>query len=249
MVEVAVDGSGTTKVTKHYAAGRRALELAYVMPDRKTVYLTDDGTNDAFYMFVAARPGDLSEGKLYAARWFQTSAAGQGAGRADLYWLPLGPSATDAQVKALIDAGIHFSDIFEVETQAADGTCPSASQGFRAVNTETGRECLRLKAGQEVAASRLESRRYAAYVGGTTEFRKTEGLAYNPATHRLYVAFSEVNNGMTHAHVSRDLGGPNHVQLAQNDCGAVYELVVSPNSEVGSDYVAESASALVEGRG
>ncbi|OJH39434.1 PhoX family protein [Cystobacter ferrugineus] len=247
VVEVAVDGSGTTKVTKHYAAGRRALELAYVMPDRKTVYLTDDGTNDALYMFVATRPGDLSEGKLYAARWFQTSAAGQGAGRADLYWLPLGPSATNAQVKALIDGGIHFSDIFDVETQASDGTCPSASQGFRAVNTETGRECLRLKPGQEVAASRLESRRYAAYVGGTTEFRKTEGLAYNPATHRLYVAFSEVNNGMTHAHASRDLGGPNHVQLAQNECGAVYELVVSPNSEVGSDYVAESASALVEG--
>ncbi|WP_051256636.1 PhoX family protein [Cystobacter fuscus] len=247
VVEVAVDGSGTTKVTKHYAAGRRALELAYVMPDRKTVYLTDDGTNDALYMFVATRAGDLSEGKLYAARWFQTSAAGQGAGRADLYWLPLGPSATNAQVKALIDGGIHFSDIFEVETQAADGTCPSASQGFRAVNTETGRECLRLKPDQEVAASRLESRRYAAYVGGTTEFRKTEGLAYNPATHRLYVAFSEVNNGMTHSHASRDLGGPNHVQLAQNDCGAVYELVVSPNSEVGSDYVAESASALVEG--
>ncbi|MET0403924.1 MAG: alkaline phosphatase PhoX [Cystobacter sp.] len=247
VVEVAVDGSGATTVTKHYATGRRALELAYVMPDQKTVYLTDDGTNDALYMFVAKRPGDLSEGMLYAARWFQTSAAGQGMGRADLYWLPLGPSATNAEVKALIDQGIRFSDIFETEAQGADGKCPSVAEGFIGINTETGRECLRLKPGQEVAASRLESRRYAAYVGATTEFRKTEGLAYNPATHRLYVAFSEVNNGMTHAHSSRDLGGPNHVQLAQNDCGAVYELVVTPNATLGSEYVAESAASLVEG--
>ncbi|WP_224364021.1 alkaline phosphatase PhoX [Hyalangium versicolor] len=247
VVEVSVDGSGNTTVAKHYAAGRRALELAYVMPDRKTVYLSDDGTNDAFYMFVAKTAGDLSEGQLYTARWFQTSPVNQSAGRADIYWIPLGPNAKDADVKALIDGGIKFSDIFETEAQVGDGTCPNAASGFRAINTETGRECLRLKSGQELAASRLESRRYAAYVGGTTEFRKTEGITYNAAAHRLYVAFSELNRGMMDDPTTRDLGGPNHVKLAQNDCGAVYEMVISPNPEVGSDYVAESASALVEG--
>ncbi|QRO00516.1 DUF839 domain-containing protein [Archangium violaceum] len=247
VVEVAVDGSGTTTVKKHYAAGRRALELAYVMPDRRTTYLSDDGTNDGFYMFVAKREGDLSEGQLYAARWFQTTASGQPSGRADIYWIPLGPSATNAEVKALIDGGIKFSDIFEVEDQSADGTCPSAASGFRAINTETGRECLRLKPGQELAASRLESRRYAAYVGATTEFRKTEGITYNVAAHRLYVSFSELNNGMISDPTNRDLGGPNHVQVARNDCGAVYEMVVSRNADIGSDYVVESASPLVEG--
>ena len=247
VVEVAVDGSGKPSVKKHYAAGRRALELTYVMPDQRTAYLSDDGVNDGFYMFVAKRAGDLSEGQLYAARWFQTSIPGQPAGRADIYWLPLGPSTTDAEVKAIIDSGIHFSDIFETEAQASDGTCPSVSSGYRAINTETGRECLRLKPGQEVAASRLESRRYAAYVGGTTEFRKTEGMTYNPVSHRLYVSFSELNNGMTSDPTNRDLGGPNHVQLARNDCGAVYEMVVSPNAQLGSDYVVESAAALVEG--
>ncbi len=30
---------------KHYLLGRIAIELAYVMPDRRTVYTTDDGTN------------------------------------------------------------------------------------------------------------------------------------------------------------------------------------------------------------
>ena len=252
VVEVAVDGSGATTVTKHYAAGRRALELAYVMPDRRTVYLSDDGVNDGFYMFVAKREGDLSEGQLYAARWFQTSAPDQPAGRADIHWLQLGPNATNAEVKALIDGGIKFSDIFETEPQADNGTCPSAGSGFRAINTETGRECLRLKPGQELAASRLETRRYAAYIGATTEFRKTEGITFNPAAQRLYVAFSELNQGMINDTSSdpaknKDLGGPNHVQVARNDCGAVYEMAVSPNATLGSDYVVESASALVEG--
>ncbi|WNG32419.1 DUF839 domain-containing protein [Archangium violaceum] len=247
VIEVAVDESGATTVAKHYAAGRRALELAYVMPDKKTVYLSDDGSNDGFYMFVATRPGDLSEGQLYAARWFQTTASGLPSGRADIYWLPLGPSATDAEVKALIDSGIQFSHIFETEPQAADGTCPSAASGFRAINTETGRECLRLKPGQELAASRLESRRYAAYVGATTEFRKTEGITFNPTAHRLYVSFSELNHGMVSDPESKDLGGPNHIQVARNDCGAVYEMVVSPNGTIGSDYVVESAAPLVEG--
>jgi len=248
LVEVAVDGAGTTTVRKHYAAGRRALELAHVMPDRRTVYLSDDGTNDAFYMFVATRPGDLSEGQLYAARWYQTSLSGQPHGRADLSWVPLGPSATDAQVQALIDGGIRFSDIFETEPQTAEGDCATA--GFKAVFTETGRECLKLKPGQELAASRLESRRYAAYEGATTEFRKTEGITYNAATHRLYISFSEVNKGMINAAAGaspQDLVKVNHVQLAENYCGAVYELVIAPNVKVGSDYVAESASSLVEG--
>ncbi|OJH33970.1 PhoX family protein [Cystobacter ferrugineus] len=247
VVEVSVDDSGATTVAKHYAAGRRALELAYVMPDRKTVYLSDDGSNDGFYMFVATRPGDLSEGQLYAARWFQTTPSGQPSGRADIYWLPLGPSATDAEVKALIEGGIQFSHIFETEPQASDGSCPNVASGFRAINTETGRECLRLKPGQELAASRLESRRYAAYVGATTEFRKTEGITYNPAAHRLYVSFSELNHGMINDPTGKDLGGGNHIQVARNDCGAVYEMVVSSNVAVGSDYVVESAAPLVEG--
>ena len=31
--------------------GRAAWELAYVMPDEKTAYLSDDGTNVGFYMY------------------------------------------------------------------------------------------------------------------------------------------------------------------------------------------------------
>jgi len=67
-VEVTVDAEGTTQVAKRYAIGRVALELPHVMPDRRTAYLTDDGTNAGLYLFVADREGDLSAGTLCAAR-------------------------------------------------------------------------------------------------------------------------------------------------------------------------------------
>ena len=154
-------------------------------------------------------------------------------------------------MKTLIDAGTKFSDIFESETPNADGTCPSAATGFKsntvdvtyAVNTE----CLKLKPGMELAASRLESRRYAGYVGATTEFRKNEGISFNPEASRLYVAYSEINNGAVDNHPTRDKGGANHMKLAENACGGVFEYAIVPDSDIGSDFVAHSASALVEG--
>jgi hypothetical protein len=250
MTEVSVSENGTPTVAKHYAAGRRALELAYVMPDQKTVYLTDDGTNDAFYMFVAKTAGDLSEGTLYAARWFQTSPSGALHGTADISWIQLGPSAKDSDVAALLET-TKFSDIFESETPNADGTCPGAANGFKSnavdVTYTVATECLKLKPGMELAASRLESRRYAGYLGATTEFRKNEGISFNPEASRLYVAFSEINNGAIDSHATRDKGGPNHVRLAENACGGVFEYAVAPDSVIGSDYVVTSASSLIEG--
>lgn len=244
-VEVVVGSGGTTTVKKHYAMGRHAVELAYVMPDRKTVYITDDGTNDSLQMFIAKTPGDLSEGRLYAARWFQTSATGAPHGTADLYWIELGMNARSADVEALVTGGITFSQIFDTQPMAADGTCPTS---FTPVNVDASisGECLRLRAGMELAASRLESRRYAAYLGATTEFRKLEGITYNAAGHRLYVAFSELNNGTKHGD-ARDKGGPDHMRLAENKCGAVFELTIAHDSVIGSDYVATDARALLEG--
>ncbi|WP_232371211.1 hypothetical protein [Desulfogranum marinum] len=51
--------------------GRVAIELAYVIPDNKTTYISDDGTNVGFFMFVAGKTKDLSAGNLYSAKWDQ----------------------------------------------------------------------------------------------------------------------------------------------------------------------------------
>jgi hypothetical protein len=98
---------------------------SYAMPDRRTVYMTDDGSNVGFFMFKADRPNDLSSGghhsapclpahaclhlccwlerwprcwpfaaffepagKLYAAKFTQTSGIGGGAFKID--WILLG---------------------------------------------------------------------------------------------------------------------------------------------------------------
>ncbi|MEK9630098.1 MAG: alkaline phosphatase PhoX [Nitrospinota bacterium] len=109
-VEVSVDKKGNTKVKKRYAMGRISLELGLVMPDEKTVYLTDDGYDVVRLMFVADRPRDLSSGTLYAAKWNQTSA--KNGGRADLQWIRLG-HGDEKKIRKWIDKRITFSDIFD----------------------------------------------------------------------------------------------------------------------------------------
>lgn len=240
-VEVTVTEAGAATPAKHFAMGRMALELAYVMPDKKTVYMTDDGTNVGFFMYITDVASDLSAGTLYAAKWIQTS--GAGAGAADLVWISLG-HATQAEVAPFIQGSskLAFGDLFETEAPVAN----ACSAGFKHVIAEGREECLKLKAGMELPASRLETRRYANYLGATMEFRKEEGIAFDPNTRTLFVAMSEVNNGMEDAG-SKDFGGANDIRLAKNDCGAVYGLDVGPDAVIGSDYVAADWYTVIAG--
>lgn len=241
-VEVTVAPGGAVTVDKHHAMGRVALELAKVMPDERTVYLTDDGTNVGMYLFLADTPGDLSSGELFALKWYQTSPAGVGAGEADIEWLSMG-HATAAEVEAVLATDPGFSDLFTT-AEPVDDACPA---GFTPVRTDAGFECLALVPGMELAASRLETTRYANYIGATTEFRKEEGLALDVTTQTLYVAMSEIARGMLDADPSYDLGTTNDVRVGANSCGAVYAMDLAHNAQLGSDYVAENMYAILEG--
>ena len=234
--EIAVSEAGEPTVTKQHAMGRVSVELANVMPDQKTAYITDDGTNVGIFRFVADKEADLTAGQLFAAKWVQTS--DEGAGSATLEWIDLG-HADNATIQAAIDKGTKFSDIFETADFNADGSCP---EGFLSSNAEGRPECLKVKPGMEVIASRLETRRYASMLGASTEFRKMEGSAYNPDKNSLYIAMSEVSKGMTDADEKADKGGRNDIRLAKNACGAVYELALDQS------YVAGTMTALVAGK-
>ncbi|MCX8508786.1 MAG: DUF839 domain-containing protein, partial [Rhodobacteraceae bacterium] len=216
--EISVTEAGAATVVKHYSMGRISMEMANVMPDHKTAYLTNDGTNTDLYRFVADKEGDLSSGRLYALKWTQTSADKGGA--AALGWVDLG-HADDAAIKAAIDKGTRFADIFDTADFNADGSCP---EGFSAANAEGRLECLKVKPGMEMIASRLETGRYASMLGATSEFRKMEGQAFDPATNRLYVAITQIAKGMTDGDEKADLAGRNDIRLEKNDCGAVYEM-------------------------
>lgn len=240
-VEVKVTDASNATVTKHYSMGRMAHELSYVMPDQKTVYQADDGTNVGFFMYVADKAGDLSAGSLYAAKFAQTSTAGStDLPNANLSWIKLGQS-TDTAVQALITKGTKFADIFSTATPNADGSCPA---GFKSVNANgIGEECLSLNTGMETAAAFLESRRYAGYLGATTELRKEEGMSFDPDGKRFYVSYSEVQYGMEDnkknntASTKYDIGTNNDVKALFNSCGAVYAYTTGTDSSIGSDYV------------
>jgi hypothetical protein len=246
--------SGEPVYTKHYAMGRMSHELSYVMPDEKTVYMSDDGTNVGFFMYVADTAKDLSSGTLYAAKWNQTSNVG--AGEADITWINLG-HATNSEVREYLDAdndvttndALKFSDIFETVDPSA-GIC---AEGYTSINTSSGNECLKLKDGMEVVASRLETRRYAAYKGATTEFRKEEGITFDKNSGKLFVGMSEIAKGMEDDS-SSDIGGNNDIKLTANSCGAVYSLDINTEiamdtqeSKINSSYVVKNMKSIVEG--
>ncbi|MCB9994067.1 MAG: DUF839 domain-containing protein [Hyphomicrobiaceae bacterium] len=235
--EITVTAAGEATAAKHYAMGRVAVELSYVMPDEKTVYTSDDGTNVGLFRFVADNPADLDSGTLYAAKWNQTSS--EAAGSANIGWISLG-HANSTEIRGAIERGVTFSDLFETAEIAADGTCPD---GFSGSNAEGHAECLMVKRGMAAIASRLETRRYASMLGATTEFRKMEGITFDPDTRTAFLSMSEVQNGMEDAIKDNkyDLGGSNDIRVARNDCGAVYQLALDGN------YAATSMSTLVAG--
>lgn len=266
LVEVTVQPDGAAKAVKHYAMGRLATELAHVLPDERTAYMGDDGRDVVLFMFVADKARDLSAGTLYAARWEQLS--GDHGGSANLKWVRLG-HATDAEVKALVGGGTRFADIFETLDPAAAKADPEKAKGYKPVYIYRGSaaksdpgagvkqqvEYLKLRPGMEQAAAFLETRRYAAYLGATTEFTKMEGVTHNTRDRKLYVAMSYIEQGM--------LDGQNgerpqdHIKLKGDAkdlvCGAVYESHLSGAQKdtlgeaIKSEWVAVTMQARVTG--
>lgn len=234
-------GTGTfasnVTVAKHYSMGRLAFELSYVMPDSKTVYQSDDGAMVGFFRYDADTAGDLSAGTLYAAKLTQTSA--DNGGSFTINWISLG-HATDAEIRTIIDAGTTFSAIFDNNGGNAT-TCPAT---HTVVATTTGKECLKLNTGMEKAAAFLETRRYAAMLGATTELNKEEGITFDAEHNRLFVAMSDVSKGMEDGNSSEDSRAPNynHIHVAKNNCGTVYAL------DVNSSYVASNMYPVVSGK-
>lgn len=245
-----LNGAGDTRVVKHYAMGRLATEIAYALPDERTVFLSEDNTNSPLVMFVADTARDLSAGTLYAAKWTQWGGGnGGGGGSGELEWINLG-HATNDEIGALIAAPTTFDQLFDAAKPAEDGSCPA---GLKSINAEFKHECLAPKPGMETAASRLETGRYAAYMGATTEFRKLEGATFDPDTNRFYLSVSRIKRGLLDGDEKYDKGGSNDVRMTKNICGAVYALDAASDQKdsvggsIDSDYAFDKMYSLVAG--
>ncbi len=242
-----LNGAGDTRVVKHFAMGRLSTEIAYALPDERSVFLVEDNTNSPLVMFVADTAQDLSAGTLYAAKWAQIGSDG---GSGALEWINLG-HATNDEIGKLIAAPTTFDQLFDTAKPADDGSCPA---GFKSINAEFKHECLALRPGMETAASRLETGRYAAYQGATTEFRKLEGATFDPDTNRFYIAVSRIGRGLLDGDEKYDKGGANDVRMAKNPCGAVYALDAasgrkdSAGAPIDSDFAFDKMYSLVSGK-
>ena len=246
ITEVTLDADGSSQATKHPALGRFSHELGFVVGDDRTVYLSDDGTAVGWFMFVADTAADLTSGHLYAARLTQNDDETFAVG-----WIPLG-HATDAQVRSVIDAGVRFTDLFEV-AQPESGACPD---GFAWTHHSHGQECLKLAAPSDrvpdpaMAASRLETRRYAAMLGATTELEKAEGITWDADTQQVYLAVSKVGGRM-----AAEPGAPaDHIALPPNPCGAVWGgsatsgQVDTDGDAIDSPHVLVAMGPVLQGR-
>ncbi|GIL56344.1 hypothetical protein Vafri_11722 [Volvox africanus] len=235
VTEVSYDAAtGAPKARKWYSLGRAAVEAGLVMPDKKTVYITDDGRNVGFFKFIADKPGDLSRGRLFAAKFTQLSAAN--GGNFTVTWVALG--RTDQDVIAAAIPGLQFADIFDYAAPVG-GSCAAAGADFRAVKHSYGEECLRLRPGAEMLAAALETRRFAAYLGATTEWSKWEGITLDTRRRKLYTSITDINEGCL-AEPTR-FGGQDDIRLPPNRCGCVYTL------DLDSSYNATQMYALTCG--
>jgi len=223
ITEVAVKGDSKTNVTKHYAMGRATWEMSKVMSDQKTAFFGDDGTQVGLFMYVGDSEKELDNGTLYAAVWSQTNADGaKDGGQATLSWIKLG-HASSKEVSKWKDT-LTFNDIFEAYSPAEFDS--QKHEGFKAVKAgHSGVEYLKLKPNMERAAAFLETRRYAAYLGATTEFNKMEGVAFNKEDKKLYIAMSYIEKGMT----KDGTFAKDDIKVAKNSCGGTYELSLSSN--------------------
>ncbi|HFU74334.1 MAG TPA: DUF839 domain-containing protein [Helicobacteraceae bacterium] len=234
ITEVEVKRNAKTEITKHYSMGKGTWEMSKIMPDGKTAYFGDDGSNVGMFMYVADKENDISSGTLYAAKWTQTSPVGAtDGGSANLSWIKLGHNS-DAQVKLYADQ-FSFSEIFN--------TTDVPTPGFKAIKAgQTSVEYVQLKPGMEAVAAALEPRRYAAYLGATTEWNKMEGIAVNKKDKKLYMAMSYIDKGMK----EDSSFGTDDIKIAKNNCGGTYELTLdgnqkdSDNNLIDSEYVATS---------
>lgn len=237
IVEVQPQEDGTTKSAKHYVTGKYTPELAVMMPDARTVYMSDDGTAKGFWKFVSDKKIEKFEenweGTLYAAKVTQHSA--ENGGTFALSWIEL-DHASDNEIKTMIDSKMKLTDIFEISKPDENGQCTIGRKVY-----EDGQfECLSLKRGKEKAAAFLESRKYAAYKGATTEFRKEEGITYDTERNVLYLAISSIDKSMEDNYKGDE--SANHIRLAKNRCGAVYRVILDEH------YSGTHMEAMIVGR-
>jgi len=232
-------------VEKHYTIGRYEHENAVVMPDRRTVYSSQDDTGGVLFKFVADNAEDLSSGTLYGAKLTQDKGLSDPAVTGfDVEWVEIA-SGTNAAIlgwieeydgiapDSYVDGQTNYISMEDVQAWV-DGkvTYPTAEEGGSPITA--GRP-------MDDRVAFLEARQAARLKGATAEWRKLEGLAINhdrvleAVTGQdviagevvdkayLYIGIADIDNTM--------IDGEGDIQLSSRvkDCGGVYRAHIDAN--------------------
>jgi len=244
MPEVTVHADGTGTIQKHYCMGRISHELVQVMPDNRTVFMGDDATNSAYFVFVADKEKDLSSGSLYVAKVGAGFSLDPAAVGAPLTWIKLG-SATSAEVKKLATT-LKATDIMDVKT--SDPLDATYTKVF--ANGKT--EWIKLVPGMEKAAAFLETHRYASLVGASTAFTKMEGTTVNIKDKIAYSALQNCQTSMVAGNALNDPAKGVAIAKAVN-AGAVMALKLQGGvkdtlgAAINSEWMPVDTKALLVG--
>jgi secreted PhoX family phosphatase len=247
-IEIANPTSAAPTPIKHFTIGRYEHENAVVMPDRRTVYSSQDDTGGVLFKFVADNAEDLSSGVLYGAKLTQDSGSNEPITTGfDVEWIELarGDNATIetwiAEYDAIdtsdyVDSQSSYLTVADVEAWASGATTyPSIENGGGMVT-----------AGKPMddRAAFLESRQAARQLGATAEWRKLEGISIHHDRAKeavegvdlitgedvknayMYIGISDLDNTMT------DDEGDIQLSSRVKDCGGVYRAKLEANYDI-----------------
>jgi len=215
-----IEASNTTdpNFIKHFSMGRFSHENAQVMPDERTVYLSDDGYDTVLFKFVADTAGDLSSGTLYSAKVTQDEGSDSTTTGFAVEWLEMATSSNSV-IQTWIDEydGITTADFISGDNSyISDEEIGDWAEG-RLNDDLNGDGTIGSAPDDRVAF--LESRKAAAALGASDEWNKMEGVGFNPNTpDHLYLAMSDVGYDMS--------DGQGDIDVTQNRCGIVYRMTL-----------------------
>nr|AIE92957.1 putative phosphatase [uncultured marine group II/III euryarchaeote AD1000_30_D02] len=221
-----IENSTTTEpdFIKHFAMGRFSHENAQVMPDERTVYLSDDGYDTVLFKFIADTAGDLSSGTLYAAKVTQDDSSDSATTGFDVEWIEMA-SSSNSDIQLWIDEydGITTEDYIAGQNSYISDENIRDWAEWRLNDDLNGDGTIGSAIDDRVAF--LESRKAAAALGASDEWNKMEGVAFNPnAPDYAYLAMSDVGYDMS--------DGQGDIDVTQNRCGIVYSMTLDAEWDV-----------------
>lgn len=220
--EIRINKDGCVRPEKFMTLGRFSHGGISIMPDGKTVYMTDYTTGrdvgGGLFRFVAKKANDLSSGTLYAAKFKATKESQQ----FKVDWIKLGKADNDELIERAKD--IRFTDMF-------DYIPSSRNCRLDQINVKSQLMCLRVKPGMEKWAAFFETRRYAALQGATVELANTRGITFDAFSARLYFSFSSIS-ARDKIMLQDDVeGSSNDLKFPSQPCGCIYAMALSTSYE------------------